>query len=226
MRALKYVVLPDEDAVEFQTLEAALVDELHRSGAPGRAGAPGRGRRLASGTGRSHGGRAVRGAALGERWPRHGPDRRRQRHPQLRDAPALPQRRHGRVLAGAAHPQGAAGGAGGRRWPHLGASDPAGTARPSSATERTRAPRRTRPGLPAGRAARVRGAATPRATSTAERTRARRPIPTDYLPGPAPGRTLHEDAASWLPNEPESGCAPTVTDPRGRAAPARTPPRA
>ena len=28
MRALNYVVLADEDAVEFQTLEAALVDEL------------------------------------------------------------------------------------------------------------------------------------------------------------------------------------------------------
>ncbi len=33
MRALKYVVLPDEDAVEFQTLEAALLDELAPEGA-------------------------------------------------------------------------------------------------------------------------------------------------------------------------------------------------
>ncbi len=33
MRALKYVVLPDEDAVEFQTLEAALLDELAPVGA-------------------------------------------------------------------------------------------------------------------------------------------------------------------------------------------------
>ena len=33
MRALQYVVLPDEDAVEFQTLEAALLDELAPEGA-------------------------------------------------------------------------------------------------------------------------------------------------------------------------------------------------
>ena len=33
MRALQYVVLPDEDAVEFQALEAALVDELAPEGA-------------------------------------------------------------------------------------------------------------------------------------------------------------------------------------------------
>jgi hypothetical protein len=33
MRALNYVVLPDEDAVEFQTLEAALLDELAPEGA-------------------------------------------------------------------------------------------------------------------------------------------------------------------------------------------------
>ena len=33
MRALKYVVLPDEDAVEFQALEAALLEELAPEGA-------------------------------------------------------------------------------------------------------------------------------------------------------------------------------------------------
>ena len=33
MRALNYVVLPDEDAVEFQTLERALLDELAPEGA-------------------------------------------------------------------------------------------------------------------------------------------------------------------------------------------------
>ena len=32
MRAQKYVVLPDEDAVEFQALEAALLDELAPEG--------------------------------------------------------------------------------------------------------------------------------------------------------------------------------------------------
>ena len=33
MRALQYVVLPDEDAVQFQTLERALLDELAPAGA-------------------------------------------------------------------------------------------------------------------------------------------------------------------------------------------------
>ncbi len=52
-------------------------------------------------------------------------------------------------------------------------ADGAAAARPTSATERTRARRRTPAGLRAGRAARAR-------------------------------RTLHEPAAPWLPNEPES----------------------
>ncbi len=48
--------------------------------APARARAPRRDGRLAAGAGRPHGGRAVRGAALGERRRRHGADPRRQRH--------------------------------------------------------------------------------------------------------------------------------------------------
>ena len=54
-----------------------------------------------------------RGAALGGRRGRHGPDPRWQRHPQLRDAPALPRRRHGRILARAQDAQGPPGRAGG-----------------------------------------------------------------------------------------------------------------
>ena len=97
----------------------------------------------------------------------------------------------------------------------LGAPDPAGTARPSSATERTRAPRRARPGLPAGRAARVRGAATARATSAAERTRDQ--------PRAARGgaRLRHEPQA--VPNSPQPGesyAAPGV--PQSRTNPSRS----
>ncbi len=52
MRAQKYLVLPDEDAAEFAGLEAALVEELAPVGAlQTRARAARRGRRLASGAG-------------------------------------------------------------------------------------------------------------------------------------------------------------------------------
>ena len=124
MRALRYVVLPDEDGIEFQALEAALVEELAPVGALQLVLV----RRVAMAAWRLAGlhrwpptgwgpvpqpggqtGRAVRGAALGGRWRRHGPDPRRQRHPQLRDALALPRRRHGRVLARAQDAEGAPG---------------------------------------------------------------------------------------------------------------------
>ncbi len=81
MRALRYVVLPDEDGVAFQALEAALFEELAPVGrAPARARAPRRDAawRLA---------RADRMEVelfeerrWDERWPRHGADPRRQRH--------------------------------------------------------------------------------------------------------------------------------------------------
>ena len=187
MRALNYVVLPDEDAVEFQRLEAALLDELAPEGALQIVPA----RRVAVAAWRlaradrmeaevlefrsyedANAGLALLGRRVRERDPNPVPAAKgRQRHPQLRHAVALPRRRHGRVLARAQDAEGAPGRGGRRHWRDLGAPDPAGTARPSSATERTRAPRRARPGLPAGHAARVRGAATARATSTAERTR-------------------------------------------------------
>ena len=65
MRALRYVVLPDQDGVAFQALEAALMDELAPVGdASGGARAPRRDGRLAPGARRPHGGRAVRGAPV------------------------------------------------------------------------------------------------------------------------------------------------------------------
>ena len=82
--------------------------------APDRARAAGRGRRLAHRPRRPHRGRAVRGASRRGRWARARPDPRRQRHPLVRDAPALSRRGAGRVLARAAHAQGAAGRAGDR----------------------------------------------------------------------------------------------------------------
>ena len=194
MRALKYVVLPDEDAVEFQALEAALVDELAPVGAlQTRARAPRRGRRLAAGAGRSHGGRAVRGAALGERRPRHGADPRRQRHPQLRDAPALPRRRHGRVLARAQDAQGAAGRAGGVL------EQPAGADLRRSCPPARRAGARACAAAPTGSA--------PRTPIPADRTNPSASWPTCCPNRPSAGPALHEPAASAPrrpePNEPE-----------------------
>jgi hypothetical protein len=102
MRSLKYVVLPDESPAEFHALEEAMVDELAPVGAlqtvlarriAVAAWRLARADQLAAETGlgprfptRRPTGRAVRGAALGGRRGRHGPDPRRQRHPQLRDA--------------------------------------------------------------------------------------------------------------------------------------------
>ena len=123
MRALHYVVLADEDAVEFQTLEAALVDELAPEGALQLVLA----RRVAVAAWRlaradrmevelfeerrwedAGVGMALLGRRVRERGPNPVPAAKRwQWHPQLRDADALPQRRHGRVLAGAQDAQGA-----------------------------------------------------------------------------------------------------------------------
>ena len=126
MRAQKYVVLPDEDAVEFAALQTALFDELAPVGALQlvlarrvaiAAWRLARADRLAAGLGpRSPtGGQQAEGAGVPqlrrrERWGR--PDPRRQRHAQLRHADALPQRRHGRVHARAAHVESAPGRAG------------------------------------------------------------------------------------------------------------------
>ena len=157
----------------------------------GRAGAPGRGRRLASGAGRSHRGRAVRGAALGGRRRRHRPDPGWQRHPQLRDAPALPRRRHGRVLARAQDAEGAPGRAAAvleqTSAAHPGAqaaraavrgSRPARSARATSGRRRPNEPERrpestARDGLRPARPSRTRPhAARARGVLDSERTRA------------------------------------------------------
>ena len=105
MRAQKYVVLPQEDAAAFAALETAIVAELAPEGVLQTLLA----RRVAVAAWRLE--RADRmeaevlefrsyedanaGLALIRGW---------QRHPALRHAHALPQRRHGRVLARAARP--------------------------------------------------------------------------------------------------------------------------
>ena len=104
------------------------------------------------------------------------PDPGWQRRALVRDAAALSRRGDGRVLARAAHAQGAPGRAGARdRCKRCaGARAPAAArprARPTRATERTRA----------------------------------RPGPTAISPGAPPASgALHEPAVPWLPNEPES----------------------
>jgi hypothetical protein len=113
-------------------------------------------------------GRAVRAAELGRRcqsWPRHDPGR--QRHEELRDPAALSRRGDRRVLARAQDAQGAPGRAGraGRRCRGRAAGASPGhspnhdggttTARPASATGRTRARRRTPTGIRPERAARA-----------------------------------------------------------------------
>jgi hypothetical protein len=164
LRAQKYVVLPEEDAAEFSELQAAMIAELAPVGALQTVLARrvavaewrlARADRLAAGTGlgprsptRRPTGRAVRGAAVCERQPRQRTDPRRQRHAELRDAAALSRRGDGRVLARAAHPQGASGRAGGNGAERgcagacASATDPTRSApgdRPWPWTERTRA---------------------------------------------------------------------------------------
>jgi hypothetical protein len=128
MRAQKCLVLPDEDAAEFAALEAAMDEELAPVGAlqavlarrvAVAAWRLARAYRLAAGTGvgarsptRWPTGRAVRGAPQRRRRARARPDPRRQRPEVARDIVALPRRGDGRVLARAAHAQGAPGRAG------------------------------------------------------------------------------------------------------------------
>jgi hypothetical protein len=125
MRAQKYLVLPDEDAAEFEALEAALVEELAPVGAlqtvlarrvAVAAWRLARADRLVAETGlgprsptRRPTDRAVRGAEDRRRGPRARADPRRQRRVLVRDAAALSRRGHGGVLARAARPQGASG---------------------------------------------------------------------------------------------------------------------
>ena len=141
------------------------------------ARAPRRGRRLAPGARRPHGSRGARVPQLRGRECRARPDPRRQRHPQLRHADALPQRRHGRVLARAQDAQGAPG--------RAGATQHAAGAQVRDAAEQPRAG----------------------AVASSSRTNPRRrPLHEYVIPDQAaPGRTLHEPASRWMPNEPEPG---------------------
>jgi hypothetical protein len=110
-------------------------------------------------------GRAVRGAPARTRLTRARADPRRQWPGLVRDAAALSRRGNGRVLARAAHPQGAPGGAD-RNGARRGQATPPGDSR-APPTERTRAPRpaptRIRPPRPThvrSRFARARAART------------------------------------------------------------------
>ena len=79
-----------------------------------------RGGGVAPGAGGPHRSRAVRGAPQRGRRARARPDPGRQRRAVVRDAAALSRRGHGRVLARAAHAQGAPGRAGARGRPRPG----------------------------------------------------------------------------------------------------------
>jgi hypothetical protein len=201
-------VLPDEDAVEFQTLEAALLDELAPEGALQLVLA----RRVAVAAWRLA--RADRmevelfeerrweDAGVGMALIRDGNGTRsfetllRYRSAAmaefwraLKTLQAEPAADTGLILA---HPIPQ------RRRGHL--------PRPNE-PERPAAPDLDYlPGAPPEFAARPPLAQRPQPNEP-ERGTLSRP---DYLLGAAPGRTLHEDAAPWLPNEPESGRARPV----------------
>ncbi len=113
MRAQKYLVLPDEDAAEFAGLEAALVEELAPVGALQTVLA----RRVAVAAWRLARADRIEAELFEERRsarrrPRARPDPGRQRRALVRDLAALSRRGDGRVLARAAHAQGAPGRAG------------------------------------------------------------------------------------------------------------------
>jgi hypothetical protein len=192
MRAQKHLVLPDEDAAEFAELEASMIAELAPVGALQTVLA----RRVAVAAWRlaradrletelfeerrtaSGGlGLALLGRRVGERGLNPVPAAKGwQRHALVRDTAALSRRGNGRVLARAAHPQGAPGRAGARGRCRFGAPAAvraAATPRRSRATERTRARRPARTGIPAERTARARHAARDGRPLAAERTRER-----------------------------------------------------
>ena len=195
MRALRYVVLPDEDAVEFQTLEGALVDELAPEGALQlvlarrvavaalAAGARRSvGRRTGWGPVPQRGGQQVElfeerrweGAGVGVALIRDGNGTR-----SFETLLRYPRRRDGRVLAGAQDAEGAPGRAGQGR-----------AARARAGVGCVPLPAESNPTAPAWvRLHHVTG-------------------------GPSASGVLHEAAVPWLPNEPDRGGVRTVTGPR------------
>jgi hypothetical protein len=109
MRAQKYLVLPDEDAAEFEALEAALVEELAPVGALQTVLA----RRVAVAAWRLARADRIETELFEERQVAQGGPGlalpRRQRRALVRDPAALSRRGHGRVLARPAYAQGAPG---------------------------------------------------------------------------------------------------------------------
>ena len=159
-----------------KALEAALVEELAPVGALQRCSRGASRSPPGASRGRTASRPSCSRSAVGRRRPRARPDPRRQRRALVRDAAALSRRGDGRVLARAAHPQGAPGRTGAREPSGLVGAAPRPAARPPLA-------QRPRPNEPER-------AAAPQLT---------------YVPAepPAPS-ALHEPAAPWLPNEPES----------------------
>ena len=197
--ARKFLMLPQEDAVAFAALETALLAELAPVGSLQAVLA----QRVVSAAWRLA--RADRMEAEALAWrrcerqrPRARRDPRRQRHQQLRDRDALPQRRAGRAPARARHPPGAPG-----RRP----GPPTSPRRPSAAAAHIPSRHETNPAKPAGSTGRparsrpMRRPTRPRATTNAvpapsptappEAKRTPEVAPKQRLDLPAPGRSPH-----------------------------------
>ena len=187
MRAQKHWCCRTRMPPSSPALEAALIEELAPVGALQTVLA----RRVAVAAWRLARADRIEAELFEERQGASGgararPDPRRQRRALVRDAAALSRRGHGRVLARAAHPQGAPGRAGG------------GDGRCAWRRRRLYARNRSDP-------RRGRGVAHRPAPNEPERRSESPPEPQlEYvLPDrPAPGGTLHEPAAPWTPNEP------------------------
>ena len=203
MRAEKYVVLPDEDAAEFAGLEAALVEELAPVGALQTVLA----RRVAVAAWRLARADRMEAELFEERAARRRrararPDPRRQRHALVRDAAALPRRGHGRVLARAQDAQGAPGRAACPRR-HVGRGVCCSRADRSSPPAQMA--HRPIPDRPAAR----QNTNEPRPPAQPDEPERAAPRRLEYVVAEPSisDRMLHEPAALWLPNEPESGRA-------------------
>jgi len=186
MRAQKYLVLPDEDAAEFEALEAALIEELAPIGALQAVPA----RRIAVAAWRLARADRIEAEPFAERHVAGGgPGLALIRGPRVQPENLAPGRsRRCRAIAA-------------RTWPSAGAlrtlkalqaeqalaTGPAVPAHPMRPTARPPLVHRPQPDEP-------------------ERDAAPR---LEYVLSepPAPDSTLHEPAAPWLPSEPETGRA-------------------
>ena len=184
MRAQKHLVLPDEDGAEFRALEAALVEELAAGRrAPARARAARRGRGLASRAGGPHRSRAVRGA------------------PQRDGGLGLALIRDGNGPRSFETLLRYRGAAMAEFWRAL---------RTLKALQAEQAAMDLQEAVPAP-VPPLRTAARPRLAHRLQPNEPERAPCREYLAGapPAPG-ALHEPAAPWLPNEPESAADQAV----------------